>query len=152
MVQSACLGDSESELEQSPLISNKLAILTMCLIHHRGRVVSLFVSCIVVFNMGVGMTAEYTAIGDLFEYVLEAPRVPIVVLIGCVTMLYTAWGGLYVSIVTDLWQVRFRCRLALFFRRLKDFNWLRHHSHHGVGRVTRVVSIVTDLWQVRFGW
>ena len=66
---------------------------------------SLLVSCIVVLNLGVGMTAEYTAIGDLFEYVLEAPRVPIVVLIGCVTMLYTAWGGLYVSIVTDLWQV-----------------------------------------------
>ena len=55
--------------------------------------------------MGVGMTAEYTAVGDMFEYVLDAPRVPIVIVIGCVTILYTAWGGLLVSIVTDLWQV-----------------------------------------------
>lgn len=33
-------------------------------------------------------------------------RVPIVVIIGVVSMLYTAYGGLYVSIVTDQWQVR----------------------------------------------
>ena len=100
--------------------------------------VSLFVSCIVVFNMGVGMTAEYTAVGDMFEYVLEAPRVLIVVLISCVTMLYTAWGGLYVSIVTDLWQVRFSCRLTLVLRHLKDSHRLRHHAVHRVGRTLRL--------------
>ena len=66
---------------------------------------SLFVAVIVIFNMGIAMTAEYTAVGDLFEYVLGAPRWPIVVIIGVVAMLYTAAGGLYVSIITDQWQV-----------------------------------------------
>ena len=71
--------------------------------HLRG--LSLFVAVIVLFNMGIAMTAEYTAVGDLFEYVLGAPRWPIVVVIGLVAMLYTAAGGLYVSIITDQWQV-----------------------------------------------
>ena len=57
-------------------------------------------------NMGIAMTAEYTAVGDLFELVIGTDRVPIVVIIGVVSMLYTAYGGLYVSIVTDQWQVR----------------------------------------------
>ena len=43
--------------------------------------------------------------------VIGAQRVPIVVIIGVVSMLYTAYGGLYVSIVTDQWQV---CGFCLF--------------------------------------
>ena len=62
-------------------------------------------ACNVLFNMGIALSAEYTAVGDLFEYVIGSSRWPIVVLIGTVAMLYTAWGGLYVSIITDLWQV-----------------------------------------------
>ncbi len=54
--------------------------------------------------MGIAMTAEYTAVGDLFELVIGTNRVPIVVIIGVVSMLYTAYGGLYVSIITDQWQ------------------------------------------------
>ena len=55
-------------------------------------------------NMGIAMTAEYTAVGDLFELVIGTDRVPIVIIIGIVSMLYTAYGGLYVSIITDQWQ------------------------------------------------
>jgi Na+/pantothenate symporter len=60
---------------------------------------------LMLLNMGIAMTAEYTAVGDLFEIVIGTERVPIVVIIGVVSMLYTAYGGLYVSIVTDQWQV-----------------------------------------------
>ena len=62
------------------------------------------------FNMGIALTAEFTAIGDLFEFVIGSERWPIVVIIGVVSMIYTSWGGLYVSIITDQWQVRGRGR------------------------------------------
>ena len=67
-------------------------------------------------NMGIAMTAEYTAVGDLFELVIGTERVPIVVIIGVVSMLYTAYGGLYVSIITDQWQVcpQHLCCIHLF--------------------------------------
>lgn len=69
-----------------------------------GRIVSWYVAALLLFNMGVALTAEFTAVGDLFQYVVGATRVPVVVLIGAVATIYTAWGGLYVSIITDQWQ------------------------------------------------
>lgn len=69
-----------------------------------GKAFSVWVGLLMVLNMGIAMTAEYTAVGDLFELVIGANRVPIVVIIGVVSMLYTAYGGLYVSIITDQWQ------------------------------------------------
>lgn len=73
-----------------------------------GRVFSIWVALLMLLNMGIAMTAEYTAVGDLFQLVIGTERVPIVVIIGVVSMLYTAYGGLYVSIVTDQWQVWLR--------------------------------------------
>lgn len=55
--------------------------------------------------VGVALTAEFTAVGDLFEIVIGTLRWPIVVIIGVISAIYTAYGGLYVSIVTD--QVSF---------------------------------------------
>ncbi len=66
-------------------------------------------AALMLLNMGIAMTAEYTAVGDLFELVVGTTRVPIVVIIGVVSMLYTAYGGLYVSIITDQWQARACC-------------------------------------------
>ena len=66
---------------------------------------SIWVALLMLLNMGIAMTAEYTAVGDLFQLVIGTERVPIVVIIGVVSMLYTAYGGLYVSIITDQWQV-----------------------------------------------
>lgn len=70
-----------------------------------GRVVQIWVALLMLLNMGIAMTAEYTAVGDLFELVVGTERVPIVVIIGVVSMIYTAYGGLYISIITDQWQV-----------------------------------------------
>ena len=60
-----------------------------------------YVACLMLFNMGVAMTAEFTAVGDMFAIVIGSIRWPIVVIIGIVSAAYTAYGGLYVSIVTD---------------------------------------------------
>ncbi|KAK9762709.1 hypothetical protein K7432_011294 [Basidiobolus ranarum] len=66
-----------------------------------GRTLEILVSIIMVFNMGIALSAEYTSIGDLFETVVGSNRIPIVLVIGCSTMIYTATGGLSVSIITD---------------------------------------------------
>lgn len=68
---------------------------------------SLYVAAIMLFNMGIALTAEFTAVGDLFEFIIGVSRIPIVVTIGVVSILYTAIGGLYVSIITDQWQVQY---------------------------------------------
>jgi len=60
-----------------------------------------YVACLMLFNMGVAMTAEFTAVGDMFAIVIGSIRWPIVVIIGIVSAAYTAYGGLYVSIITD---------------------------------------------------
>jgi uncharacterized sodium:solute symporter family permease YidK len=61
--------------------------------------------------VGVALTAEFTAVGDLFELVIGTVRWPIVIVIGIVSAIYTAYGGLYVSIVTD--QVRYYNKLHM---------------------------------------
>lgn len=51
--------------------------------------------------MGLGISAEYTAIGDLFEYIVGGSRILIVLIIATLTSVYTAIGGLTVSVQTD---------------------------------------------------
>ncbi|KAI9011205.1 hypothetical protein BC832DRAFT_550007 [Gaertneriomyces semiglobifer] len=69
-----------------------------------GRATQLYMTLIVLFNMSINLTAEFTAVGSLFEGILGlSPLIPIV-LIGVVTTVYTAIGGLYVSIATDKYQ------------------------------------------------
>lgn len=79
--------------------------VNLSLVQRYGRVVQIWVALLMLLNMGIAMTAEYTAVGDLFELVVGTQRVPIVVIIGVVSMIYTAYGGLYISIITDQWQV-----------------------------------------------
>lgn len=60
-----------------------------------------WVSLLMLLNMGVALTAEFTAVGDLYNIVIGAVRWPIVVIIALVSTIYTAYGGLHVSIITD---------------------------------------------------
>ncbi|KAK9709858.1 hypothetical protein K7432_008755, partial [Basidiobolus ranarum] len=69
-----------------------------------GETLKYFVALVMIFNMGIALIAEYTSIGDLFETGIGTTRIPIVIIIGVITMIYTATGGLYVSIVTDQGQ------------------------------------------------
>jgi len=51
--------------------------------------------------MSIGIIAEYTGIGDLYENVIGINRILIVVLLGSLTSIYTAIGGMKVSVKTD---------------------------------------------------
>ncbi|KAI8928060.1 hypothetical protein BC831DRAFT_450236 [Entophlyctis helioformis] len=72
-----------------------------------GRAGELFVALLVLLNLSIALTAEYTSIGNLFSDFFGVPRYVPILVVGIVTMVYTATGGLYVSIITDQWQALF---------------------------------------------
>ena len=66
-----------------------------------GRAAQIWVGVVSVFYMFMFITAELTAIGDVFDLLAGIdPWVPIVLAAG-VTAAYTAWGGLPASLRTD---------------------------------------------------
>lgn len=70
-----------------------------------GRPVQVFVIVLSLLNMSVALISEYTAIGDLFEHYVGGPsRIYIIILVGLVTAVYTAKGGLLISLLTDQLQ------------------------------------------------
>ncbi|KAF9437242.1 hypothetical protein BGZ76_001531 [Entomortierella beljakovae] len=69
-----------------------------------GIIPTIIVTIVMLFNMFIALCAEYTAIGNLMEFVVGGPRLPIVLCVAIVTSTYTAAGGLYVSILTDVAQ------------------------------------------------
>ncbi|KAG0233160.1 hypothetical protein B0O80DRAFT_4007 [Mortierella sp. GBAus27b] len=78
-----------------------------------GVIPMIIVTLVMLFNMGIGLCAEYTSIGNLMELVVGGPRLPIVLCVAIVTSVYTAAGGLYVSILTDVAQGVFGILLLL---------------------------------------
>lgn len=60
-----------------------------------------YIVLFVCFNMGVAMLAEYTTVGSLFGSYVGSEAYPIIIVVGVLTMAYTAYGGLLVSIITD---------------------------------------------------
>jgi Na+/proline symporter len=47
------------------------------------------------------MTAEYTTVGSLFADFVGSESWPAILTVGVVTMVYTMYGGLNISIITD---------------------------------------------------
>ena len=43
-------------------------------------------------TMGVGLTVEYTTCGSLFSLIVGGPALPIIIIIGVVASVYTAYG------------------------------------------------------------
>lgn len=80
-----------------------------------GKIAQYFVTLLCLYNMMIGMIAEYTAIGDLYEKIVGGNRIMIVILIGVITSIYTAYGGLSVSIKTDRLQGVFVIILNIIF-------------------------------------
>ncbi|KAJ3357415.1 hypothetical protein HDU83_007346 [Entophlyctis luteolus] len=69
-----------------------------------GLVAQIFVLCVVLLSLVLGLVAEYQAIASIFNtFFGVSPYVPLVT-VGIVTMIYTSAGGLYISIVTDCFQ------------------------------------------------
>ncbi|KAI7826017.1 hypothetical protein BC939DRAFT_378096, partial [Gamsiella multidivaricata] len=69
-----------------------------------GTVPTIIVTLVMLFNMSIALCAEYTSIGNLMEFVIGGSRLPIILCVAIVTSIYTAAGGLYVSILTDVAQ------------------------------------------------
>jgi Na+/proline symporter len=63
------------------------------------------------FMMCIFTLAEYTTIGTIFSAFVGTLDWPIMVVIGMLTLTYTAYGGLAVSIATD--QVQGICSMLL---------------------------------------
>jgi len=67
-----------------------------------GSVAKTMVMLIVLFNMSITIISEYTTMGAVFSsYVGTQQSWPIIVVVASVTLMYTVYGGLKVSIVTD---------------------------------------------------
>ncbi|KAJ3061116.1 hypothetical protein HK102_009245, partial [Quaeritorhiza haematococci] len=78
-----------------------------------GSIMRFYVAALMTFAMGLALAAEYTAVGNLFEFVLGAKREVPVIIVAVVTSVYTAYGGLYVSILTDAVQAVMAITLLL---------------------------------------
>lgn len=66
-----------------------------------GPTVKALVCAICVFNMSIALLAEYTTMASLFADFVGTVDYPIVIIVGVVTMIYTAYGGLLLSMITD---------------------------------------------------
>lgn len=66
-----------------------------------GPIMKTITALLCMFNMGIAMLAEYTTIGSLFEDYVGNYAWPMIMTVGLVTMAYTIYGGLYISIITD---------------------------------------------------
>lgn len=74
--------------------------------HRFGVIAQAAVVLISIFSMSIALLAEYTAMGSLFkDYVGAGSSLPIILVLGVLTIVYTTYGGLRVSIVTDRIQV-----------------------------------------------
>ena len=68
--------------------------------------------CVVaLFNMVIFMLAEFTTIGALFKDFVGDKNFPIIIVMAILTTMYSAYGGLLVSIVTD----QIQAGVSLFF-------------------------------------
>lgn len=59
------------------------------------------VALLCVFNMSIALLAEFTTMGALFQAFVGTVPYGIIIAIGALTILYTVYGGLVVSIATD---------------------------------------------------
>ena len=66
-----------------------------------GFVAKTLVVVIILFNMSIALLAEYSTIGSIFKSFVGSVPYPMIILIGILTSVYTAYGGLLVSIYTD---------------------------------------------------
>lgn len=69
-----------------------------------GAGVRRYVSLISVLYMACFLAAELTAIGGITALLSGVPGGIVVVAVAIITLIYTAWGGLRASLVTDRWQ------------------------------------------------
>lgn len=70
-----------------------------------GKIVQLYISAVMLVTMGTALTVEYTTVGSLFSIIIGTTQIPIIIIIAVVSTVYTAYGGLHISLITDQIQV-----------------------------------------------
>jgi SSS family solute:Na+ symporter len=78
-----------------------------------GRKAQFLYVLLIMFNMSIAMLAEYTTIASLFRDFVRTLDFPVIVAEGTLALMYTAYGGLYVSIITDQFQGVFSLLLTV---------------------------------------
>ena len=78
-----------------------------------GPIAKSLVAAICLFNMSIALLAEYSAIGSIFSDFVNGLSWPIILVIGGISLAYTAYGGLIVSIATD--QIQGIASIILMF-------------------------------------
>lgn len=69
-----------------------------------GPLAQLYVVLLILFNMSMALLSEYTTMSSLFRDFVGTKDYPIILTISLVTLLYTVYGGLFISIITDQFQ------------------------------------------------
>ncbi|KAF6255134.1 hypothetical protein COO60DRAFT_1536931 [Scenedesmus sp. NREL 46B-D3] len=69
-----------------------------------GPIAKTIVFLVAMFNMCIALLAEYTTIGSIFSEYVGSVSYGIIIVVGVLTLAYTAYGGLAVSIATDMVQ------------------------------------------------
>ncbi len=69
-----------------------------------GSTVRLWVSALSALYMLCFITAELTALGGITALLSEVPGAWVIVAVAASTLIYTTWGGLRASLITDGWQ------------------------------------------------
>jgi len=78
-----------------------------------GWATQLLVVLITVMNMAIVVIAEYTTIGSLFADFVGTVALPFIALVAVLTLSYTTYGGLHISIITDRVQAIFSVILVM---------------------------------------
>ena len=91
-----------------------LSLNDYCLTRY-GKVGTFYVCLVGLFNLFSNVLAELTIIGQIWEVIVGGNRVFIIIFIVGLTSIYTALGGLSVSIKTDRIQTIFAIILAIIF-------------------------------------
>lgn len=82
-----------------------------CTMQRYGKVVQFYISALMLVTMGTALTVEYTTVGAVFTQIIGTTQIPIIIIIGIVSSVYTAYGGLHISLITDQVQARhFNCK------------------------------------------
>lgn len=69
-----------------------------------GTGLRLWVTALSVLYMLCFITAELTAIGGIAALLSELPGSAVIIAVAVTTLVYTTWGGLRASLITDRWQ------------------------------------------------
>ena len=81
-------------------------LIMYCAMQRYGKVVQFYISALMLVTMGTALTVEYTTVGAVFTQIIGATQIPIIIIIGIVSSVYTAYGGLHISLITDQVQAR----------------------------------------------